>query len=503
MKNLSLAYQIWIVLAGITVGIFLLLLLIIPVTLGSFFTRETFANIEHAQMNEFPRISGERSIDRNIDRFLQQPSIEKDQENQSNRTVSHLLMTSDGRVNFPGRNLPSSVMLDIREQALQQSEDSKQYISSIDGKKLYYIIRQNISFQGQSAYLISYMWDTYHDQMVRSLNRQLMLLMALVTLVSWLPSVWLAKYLSRPLVRLQEHVKQIAHRKWHDPIQLNRQDEFGQLASSIDRMREQLRRQDETQQSLLQHISHELKTPVMVIRSYAQSIQDGIYPRGDLASSVEVIDHESQRLEKRIRDLLYLTKLDYLSTTLLHSEEWFDLSELAVHVSERLRWRRPELEWKMDLPPLQIQGDREQWQVALENLLDNQMRYAVSRIELSLAPNASPAMEHPPALPEAAAQAQQSGSMSVNASPAVPANPKLPATTDVPSLRIWNDGPPIDPGVMENLFHQFQKGYKGEFGLGLAIVQRIATLHGSRVWAENDPQGVSFWLQLPRPVKGK
>ncbi|MCG6197942.1 sensor histidine kinase, partial [Anoxybacillus sp. LAT_38] len=75
-------------------------------------------------------------------------------------------------------------------------------------------------------------------------------------------------------------------------------DEIGRLARSIERMRERLVRQDEAQQAFLQDVSHELKTPVMVIRSYAQSILDGIYPRGDLQGSVQVIDSEAERLEK-------------------------------------------------------------------------------------------------------------------------------------------------------------------------------------------------------------
>jgi len=50
-------------------------------------------------------------------------------------------------------------------------------------------------------------------------------------------------------------------------------------------MRQRLVKQDKAQQSFLQNISHELKTPVMVIRSYAQSMLDGIYPDTELKKS--------------------------------------------------------------------------------------------------------------------------------------------------------------------------------------------------------------------------
>lgn len=64
-------------------------------------------------------------------------------------------------------------------------------------------------------------------------------------------------------------------------------------------MRKRLVSKDEAQQTLLQNISHDLKTPVMVIQSYAQSIQDGIYPKGDLSQTVKVIEDESKNLEKK------------------------------------------------------------------------------------------------------------------------------------------------------------------------------------------------------------
>ncbi len=149
-------------------------------------------------------------------------------------------------------------------------------------------------------------------------------------------------------------------------------------------MRIRLVRQDKAQQSFLQHVSHELKTPVMVIRSYSQSILDGIYPKGNLNGSVAGINNEAERLENRIRHLLYLSKLNFI-TTREPKFETFHFSEVASDCVDRVRCRRPELQWDLDIADIRVTGDREQWGVAIENLLDNQIRYAVNRIELSLA----------------------------------------------------------------------------------------------------------------------
>ncbi|HFL3828638.1 TPA: sensor histidine kinase, partial [Clostridioides difficile] len=106
--------------------------------------------------------------------------------------------------------------------------------------------------------------------------------------------------------------------------------------------------------------------------------------------------------------------------------------------------------------PININGDIEQWRVVLENLLDNQIRYANNEICISLILKNNKAL-----------------------------------------LKIWNDGPSIESETMNSLFNKFNKGYKGEFGLGLVIVYRIVSLHDGKVWVENEEKGVSFYIEIP------
>ena len=46
-------------------------------------------------------------------------------------------------------------------------------------------------------------------------------------------------------------------------------------------------------------------------------------------------------------------------------------------------------------------------------------------------------------------------------------------------------------------FNKFNKGYKGEFGLGLVIAYKIINLHGGKIWAQNEEKGVSFQIEIP------
>lgn len=452
MRNRPLAMQIWLVIALLTIGIYFLLWLTIPSMLGEFFSREMYKTIEADQNSRFNRFDGI------LDRGRQ---IERDQERQDIRSVTTFVLQEDGRVAMPmNLRLPQQVLAQIRDEALRQTAESARYAKQIEQQRIVYVIRK-ATVRNRSFYVVSYMWNTYYQGLVKELLQQLTKLMGIVVLASWLPAILLARHLSKPLVKLESAVKQIEGRNWSQPIAVDRKDEIGRLAASIEQMRSQLQQQDQYQQSMLQHISHELKTPVMVIRSYAQSIQDGIYPRGDLSGSLEVIDREASRLEKRIRDLLYLTKLDFMATQKPNRQQiQFDL--LIESVVERLRWRRSELTWSCEMQPLEGLGDPEQWTVALENLLDNQIRYARSEIRIRL---------------------EREDEQQKNAAAAV--------------LRIWNDGPKLDGQQAASLFQPFRKGTKGQFGLGLTIVKRIAALHEAEIEAGNVDDGVEFRIRIP------
>lgn len=320
---------------------------------------------------------------------------------------------------------------------------------------MFYVIRR-ISSPTGNFYLLSYMWDSYRQSLVRTLFRQLSLVMGMVFILSWIPAIILAQYLTKPLVFLEKHVSQIAKQNWEEPVVIQREDEIGRLAKSIDVLRNRLIRQNEIQQNSLQNISHALKTPVMVIRSYAQSILDGIFPKGNLEASVLVIDQEAERLQKRNRDLLYLTKLDVLNT-INQSQDQYRLDELIIDVMNRFQIRRKDIKWITDLEDISYSGDYEQWTVALENLMDNQVRYAHNTITISL---------------------------------------KTQPNSQI-LIQVGNDGPSIEEKTMKTLFEKFHPGMKGEFGLGLSITARIIKLHGGTISVANQEKGVTFSILIP------
>ncbi|MFT9846551.1 sensor histidine kinase [Aneurinibacillus sp. REN35] len=446
MKNKPLAVQIWLVFTGALALILCIVILLTPLLVRPFLVQDTYNRINEAQM---------LLVSKPDDGF-DSPKRFRQKEN---GIVNHLLIVNGQwyASSMAMTQLPSAFLAKAEKQALLQTEPSKEYKQKIDKRTLYYVIR-NAEADGRQFLLLSYTWDTYHKDFISSFIRQLFMMAALILIASFPFSYALSKYLSRPLVHIEKHVQRLAEREWHRPLLLDRKDEIGRLAASVEQMRKRLITQDETQRALLQNVSHELKTPVMVIRSYAQAVKDGIYPSGDLTQTVDVIEKEAERLESQIKQLLYLTRLDYLATQ-ERSVRPVHIKNIVEETAQRLRWRRSDLEWVINVPDLLIPGDEEQIRTALENVLDNQIRYAKRSIHVT-------------------AEAQEEPAHSL-------------------TLRLANDGPPIPQAYIDTIFEPYRKGTNGQFGLGLAIVKRIMLLHHGSVHVVNEKTGPAFYLDFP------
>jgi two-component system sensor histidine kinase CssS len=195
----------------------------------------------------------------------------------------------------------------------------------------------------------------------------------------------------------------------------------------------------------------------MVIRSYAQAIKDGIYPAGDLDSAIDVIDKEIQRMDLRVKDLLFITRLEYLSRHDLEKEE-VNLSELLEDTVGRFSFQRDDIDWNLNLKDFKTEVNEEQLAIAIENILSNQIRYAKSRIEVTMEVN------------------EREESL---------------------LMRFANDGEKVAETKLEELFKPFNKGVGGENGLGLSITRRIIELHGGAISIVNEGEFVATIVTLP------
>lgn len=269
----------------------------------------------------------------------------------------------------------------IQERALNQQETEQLYRETIDGKHLLYMIELNTK-KGETLYKYSIIKDIYAETFSQ-IVLFLLLFVFIIVGISILYSNFLSRDLYSGIYRLRSYSKYIAQGKHIDPIDIETCDrEFQALAEDLEIMRCALEKNDENRQNVLQYLSHELKTPIMVIEGYASSAIEGCFPKGSLKDSLNTILSQTERMKQRVQDLLTIVHLDSLDvpedlqkvTILLCIQETIALFDKSSAV------RR----WNVDVrSDLAVYGSRQYIMILLENLISNQVKYGEAVFSIS------------------------------------------------------------------------------------------------------------------------
>ncbi|QOR35044.1 HAMP domain-containing histidine kinase [Clostridium sp. 'deep sea'] len=254
--------------------------------------------------------------------------------------------------------------------------------------------------------------------------------------------------LVRPIKELEKFANEISKRNWDVQVPKIESDEIGILTEALANMKESLRVAEERDRKFLQSVSHDLKTPVMIIKGYTQAVMDGVGVTS-LDESLLVIKKESERLERRITQLLRLNTLDH-SLRINDNKHIIRVDRLLKSLVAKFKVIRPELVWHLNLKSVEIMGDSEALLIAFENILDNQLRYAKSAVCIEI------------------------------------------NTKNNLIIKIANDGEKFSSDDPMELFDSYKKDKNGNFGLGLAIVKRVVEVHDANIKAHNTATGVEF-----------
>lgn len=287
--------------------------------------------------------------------------------------------------------------------------------------------------------------------------KQMIIAGLLIILLSLPISNLIARNIAKPLKQLEQYSKRIAGKDWESELNIKRQDEIGKLAQSMREMKEALKMADEEERKFLQSISHDLKTPVMLIASYAAAINDKVYDESPKALA-QVIQAEASRLEKKIKQILYLNTLDYVMENEKDNEDVY-LHKLLPYLVANFQAVNSELTWQLQTEPgpAVIAGSPERIRVSIENILENQLRFAKSAVRIT-----------------------------------------LKETETCWIIEITNDGPPLSEDDLSQLFGSLYKGVRGNFGLGLSISGKIVHFYRGTVKAENRQDAVCFTIRYPK-----
>lgn len=233
-----------------------------------------------------------------------------------------------------------------------------------------------------------------------------------------------------------------------------------QLAEQA-RKSEQFEEADRLKTALLQAVSHDLRTPITIIKTSANNLRQlgermSASERGEL---VEAIEQETDHLDGLIGNLLDLSRLQAGAVTLnSQSNSLEEVSgDVAAYAFQRLKQERIRLVFPDDYPLVRF--DYGLMRQALTNLVDNALRYEPAESQIVLR-----------------------------------------GTLAGQEARLWviNHGENISDDMRARLMEPFFRGKSGHIGLGLAIAKGIVEAHHGRLWVEDTPgSGATFVIALP------
>lgn len=265
-------------------------------------------------------------------------------------------------------------------------------------------------------------------------------------LIALIVFVW-SSIVVKKIEKLKAKIDNIDNDNFDHKINFRTDDEIKSLALSIEDMRMNLKMQEEYKNNMYQNISHDFKTPLTVIKSYVEAVEDGVEDEKD---ALKVIKEQTEKLEKKVYSLLYLNKLDYLKDRNVDKKNLIDISEVINASVEKFKYQRKDVTIRTSIDDSKFNGTFELWETIIDNILNNFIRYAKKEIKITVKNN---------------------------------------------KLTLFNDGPAIDENLVNDIFNPFKKGIKGQFGLGLSIVKKTLNLLNYDISIENSKKGVSFIIK--------
>jgi len=275
----------------------------------------------------------------------------------------------------------------------------------------------------------------------------------------------LAPGIVRPIRRIANAADQLSRKEYDVDVPDTRRDEIGDLSRDIKELARTLKRSDEVQKRWLADTSHELRTPVSIIRGEVEAMLDGIRPM--TAGQLESLKQEVLQLQKLIEDLADLSSADM--GNLRYYKEPLDLCELLAGNAERYQRLCEEhglvFRYSATSQHARVFGDEARLQQLVHNLVSNSCKYtdAPGQVLLSIGADAGCAI-----------------------------------------LDVEDTAPGVPEDALPRLFDYLYRvessrnRLTGGAGLGLAIAQRIVEAHGGRISAlRSTLGGLKISVSLP------
>lgn len=300
-------------------------------------------------------------------------------------------------------------------------------------------------------------------------SRHFILFGALAIAVSLLVAFPLASMLVRRIQRLLAHIQQLSKGDFTATTRIQGRDELSQLALHLNALGQTLQQNAQSHRTLVADISHELRTPIAVLKAQLEAVEDGVQSFD--SATLQRLQQQVKRLAGLVNDLYQLSLADL--GALSYTKTVLDLRALVLDQVDAFRARIEQANLVLEVQddarrPLQVLGDAQRLQQLFGNLLQNSAQYtnAPGHITVAITTHDKDAI--------------------IRIADSAPGVPKE-----------------LQPRLFERLFRaeSSRNRNSGGAGLGLSLCQSITQAHGGRIDISDSPLGgITVCVRIPLAV---
>ena len=310
------------------------------------------------------------------------------------------------------------------------------------------------------------------DATVSILKSQFIYVTVIVLLLSFIISYFISRSLSKPIVNITKASKNLASGKYSVDFNENTGiREIDELANTLDVTSKELAKTDELRRDLMANVSHDLKTPLTMIKAYSEMVRDLTYnDKEKRDKNLNTIIEETDRLNSLVDDILSLSVIE--SKMLVLDKKQFDLTELVNNILNRYEIYTEKEGYKFIFKykdPIIVDADYAKLEQVFYNLINNAINYIGEdkKVEISF-------------------------------------------TKDKNSVKveIKDHGVGIEDDELDSIWDKYYKTKKNHkrsvagTGLGLSIVKRIFELHNYEYGVDSKKnKGTTFYFVIPTVKK--
>ena len=299
------------------------------------------------------------------------------------------------------------------------------------------------------------------------LTNQLIYIVIIIIILSIIVSIYLSKILNKHIINITNEAMKLPDNNKLMNIEKTNIKEINDLRDALYYARNEINKTEELMSDLLANVSHDLKTPLTMIKAYAEMIRD-IDDTDKRKENLDIIIDQTDRLNILVNDLLNLSKLE-ANKDILDLKE-FDLSSLIKDIIKKYSIIEylEKYKFKLKLPEEAIViGDKNKIMQVLYNLINNAINYTGDDLTVTVS------------------VIDEKNKYIVN---------------------IIDTGKGIKKSDINKIWSKYYKNEKNHkrnkigTGLGLSIVKNILDLHEFKYGVKSSNKGTTFYFEIPKKL---